>query len=437
MKRKIINKVKTNEFWGKLFKNSIYAFLGDSGASIINFVITIFLIKILGNTNYGYLVLSISYMTIMDVLINLQSWKSVIQYGQAALVKKNEKKFLEYIKLGTTLDVSTAILGCIIAILIVPFIGSIFQWKPETIICSQIMSTVIISHFSGTPTALLRILNKFNLVAIQKISSSIIKFISILIILIFRIKLNIFVITWIYAITDIIGNLLLVIFAFKELQKKYKIIDIIKSKYPNDTKEFTAFTMWTTLSDIVDIPVQQIDVFIVARLGINMVSIFKVFKQLSSILSKVMVPIQQAIMPQFSEMVARGDAKNAYNKFKKIHKILLLIFIPIALIVGLTSKLWLDIIFSKGYSSYWYVLLLLLISQSVAFSYSTLHPLFVSMKNVFYSFVYGLITNIIYLITAFLLVDKFKMIGLVIAFTIQYATLVYLKNNRIKKQIGV
>ena len=43
----------------------------------------------------------------------------------------------------------------------------------------------------------------------------------------------------------------------------------------------------------------------------------------------------------------------------------------------------------------------------------------------------------IYLIIAFLFVDRFKMIGLVIAFTIQYATLVYLKNNRIKKQIGV
>lgn len=440
MNKRISNikeKIKSNEFWVKLFKNSAFAFLGDSGASIINFIITIVLIKLLGDEDYGYLVLAISYMTIMDLLINLQSWKSVIHYGQDALVKKNNEKLFGYIKIGTILDVSTAILGCLVSIFLASIIGNLFGWDKTTIVCSQIMSFVIISHFSGTPTAVLRILNKFNLVAIQKITSSMIKLLALIILFLLHKNINVYVITWIYAITDIIGNFLLVIFAFFELKKKYSIKEIIKVKYPNDSKEFTKFTIWTTLSDVVDIPVQQIDVFIISQLGLTMVAIFKVFKQLTSILSKVMVPIQQAIMPQFSEMVAKGNVREAYNKFKKIHKILLLIFIPIALLVGLTSYFWLDIIFTKGYSSYWYVLLIFLVSQAISFSYSTIHPLFVSMKNVFWSFIYGLFTNILYLIVAFLLVDKLQMLGLILAYTLQYSTLVYLKNKKIKKQIGV
>lgn len=438
MKKKIdnmTNKIMNSEFWNKLFKNSAYAFIGDSGASLINFLITIVLIKLLGNTQYGYLVLAVTYMTIMDLIINLQSWKSVIQYGQDALVKEDFSRFCGYIKLGSLLDISTAILGSIIAFILAPIIGNIYQWDLQTIICSQIMSLVIISHFSGTPTAVLRIMNKFHLVAVQKIISAAIKFILIVMMMLLQNNMNLYAITAIYAATDIIGNILLIIFAIKVLSHKYNIISIFKSKFPNDSKEFSRFTVWTTLSDVVDIPVQQIDVFIVARLGIDMVAIFKVFKQLVSILSKVMVPIQQAIMPQFSELVAKGLVKDAYSKFQKIHKYLLLLFIPLALVVGLSSIYWLDLVFSKGYSDYWYVLLLLLLTNAVAFSYATLHPLFVSMKNVFFSFIYGLITNIIYLIVALLLVDRFKMIGLIIAFTVQYSVLVYLKTKKIKKQM--
>ena len=439
MKKKIIKlvtKIKSDSFWQKLFKNSLHVFVGDSTASLINVIITIILIKILGNNLYGYLVLAIGYMTIMDAIINLQSWKGVIHYGQDALVKNDSSRLIGYVKLGTILDVSTAILCFLISYFLAPLIGNIFGWDPHIIICSQIMSFVIISHFSGTPTAVLRIFNKFNLVAVQKIISSIIKLSALLVILLFKLDLNIYIITWLYAITDIIGNLLLVILSIITIKKQYKLIDIAKVELPANKKEFTKFTIWTTLSEIVDIPVQQIDVFIVAKLGIDMVSIFKVFKQIASIISKLMIPIQQAIMPQFSELIAKGKVRLAYENFLKIHKYLIIIFIPIALIIGLSSFMWLDLVFSSGYSKYWYVLLLLLISQSIAFSYSTIHPLFISMKNVFYSFVYGLITNIVYLIVALILVNKMQMVGLIIAFTIQYSLLIYLKNRKIKKQIG-
>ena len=82
-----IEKIKKDAFWGSLFKNSFWAFLGDSVASVIGLVVTILLIRLIGSDSYGVLVLGQSYMQIVDVIINVQSWKSVIQYGQKALVK--------------------------------------------------------------------------------------------------------------------------------------------------------------------------------------------------------------------------------------------------------------------------------------------------------------------------------------------------------------
>ena len=34
--KKIINKIKSNEFWKNLFKNSFFAVIGEGGASFIN-----------------------------------------------------------------------------------------------------------------------------------------------------------------------------------------------------------------------------------------------------------------------------------------------------------------------------------------------------------------------------------------------------------------
>ena len=75
-----------------MFKNSFWAFLGDSLASVINLIVTILLIRLIGNEGYGVFVLAQSYMQVVDVLLNVQCWKSVIQYAQKALVKKKYKE---------------------------------------------------------------------------------------------------------------------------------------------------------------------------------------------------------------------------------------------------------------------------------------------------------------------------------------------------------
>ena len=45
--------------------------------------------------------------------------------------------------------------------------------------------------------------------------------------------------------------------------------------------------------------------FIVSLLGTDYVAVFKVFKQIVAILQKITSPLQQAIMPQFSELKAQ------------------------------------------------------------------------------------------------------------------------------------
>jgi len=434
--KKILHKIKNDNFWKNLFKNSFWAFFGDASASAITFIISIILIKIIGSDSYGILILAQSYMNIMDVIINIQSWRSTIQYGQKALVDGNIKELHSYVKLGCIMDISTAILCFIISVILPHFIGSLLHWSNEMILCSEIFAITIISHFAGTPTAILRLFNKYNLVALSKTLAAIFKITSIVAYYLITKNLNLISSTIIFMMTDFIGNILLVIFAFYNYSKKYKISDIIKAKMPKDSKSFISYTLWGTLSEIVDLPVQTIDVFIVSVLGNATVAIYKIFKQIIGIISKVTGPIQQSILPQFSELSAKGNEKRGFEVVIKIHRTILKYTLPISILVGATSYLWLGKLYDITYANYWYILFIYLIIQTYALSYTTIHPFFITLGNMKINAIIEFTANIVYLIVSFILVRVMGLLGITIAFLIQILLNIFLKYFCIKKWVA-
>ena len=434
--KKILHKIKNDNFWKNLFKNSFWAFFGDASASAITFIISIILIKIIGSESYGILILAQSYMNIMDVIINIQSWRSTIQYGQKALVDGNDKELHSYVKLGCIMDISTAILCFIISILLPNLIGGFLHWSNEMILCSEIFAITIISHFAGTPTAILRLFNKYNLVALSKTLAAIFKITAIVVYYLITKNLNLVSSTIIFMLTDFIGNILLVVFAFYNYSKKYKISDIIKAKMPKDAKSFISYTLWGTLSEIVDLPVQTIDVFIVSVLGNATVAIYKIFKQIIGIISKVTGPIQQSILPQFSELSAKGNEKRGFEVVIKIHKTILKYTLPISILVGVTSYFWLGKLYDMTYANYWYILFIYLMIQTYALSYTTIHPFFITLGNMRINAIIEFTANIVYLIVSYILVRAMGLLGITIAFLIQILLNIFLKYFCIKKMIA-
>lgn len=438
MKEKIsntLNKIKRNEFWRKLFKNSFYAVIGEGGSSVINLFVVFLLIKLLGNEKNAILVLAQSYMSIMDLIINLQSWQSVIKFGEEVRIKNKIDEYLGFIKLGSILDVSTAILCGVISFFAAFLVGKLFNWSSELIICCQIFTAEIYFHFSGTPIAVLRLENKFNLVALQKVISAFFKLIALLVILCMTPKLSLIAAVIIYVATDIVSHLILVVMFLIVTHKKWGIRRLLKSKLPNGKIEFIKYTIWCTLGDITDIPVLYLDVFVISALKLELVTVFKLFKQIIAVLSKLAVPIYQAIFPQFSTLVAKGELKRGYNVVIMIRNAIFKYFIPLVILVGISSPLWLKIIFNDLFAQYWYILFIYLIVHTYALSYTTIHPYFTAIGKVKEGFVICLIANIVYLLLALMLTKYFGMIAIVLSYTVQILIVIYSKRYIIKKEI--
>ena len=219
------------------------------------------------------------------------------------------------------------------------------------------------------------------------------------------------------------------------VHKNYGLRKVIKAKFPSKTKEFTKFTLWTSLSDITDIPVNYFDVFIISKLGLELVSVFKVFKQIIALISKLATPIYQAIFPQFSKLTASDKLEVAYNAVKRIQKFVVMYILPFFILIGLTSYYWLNIIFGSLYQKYWYVLLVYIIIHTISISFTTIHPLFISMGKVKEEFIYVLVTNLLYFAVALVLVKYLGMLGIVISYAVQSFSIILLKKIKIEKTL--
>ncbi len=201
-------------------------------------------------------------------------------------------------------------------------------------------------------------------------------------------------------------------------------------------KRFFTFTFWTNITSTLDLPVKQLDIFIVsAVIGLQGVAIYKILKEISKVIGQVGDPIYQAVYPEFASMIARKENIGATKFAAKIGIIIFSISIPIALIVSITSPWWLNIFFGKVFAAAWIALSVYLLLQVISTSFITIHPLFVVMGYVQKNFVILAIANASYFALAWILGLKIGLMGVVLAYGVQFSIVILLKIYYISRGI--
>lgn len=432
-KRKL-DQISHNEFWIRLVKNVTTVLIGNGGSSVINFGVTLILIHTLGNEEYGIFLLALQYMYLLDGIINFQSWSGVIKYGSEAMVENNNNKLAAILKSGFLIDFVTAAIGTVASFAFLPLIAYLLKWNHELVILAIIFSVEIIFHIEGTSVGILRLFNKFNLTAIQTILSSGVKLLMIggYVLLGGR---NLTTITILYVATDIFKHLILVIMATYVLHCRFGIQKVIKASIKSIDHSFLKYTLWNNLSYTSDVPVKYLDVFIISQISYEMIAIYKVFKQIIQILSMLVQPISMAILPQFSELVAKGKSSEALIKVMKLRNAILGLGtggIAISLLIG---KPVFNLFLGQEYGDNLLLFELILIMQVFFIAYVAVHPFFSSLGVAKADFTITLSSNIIYLLTAYCFVGMFGIYAVVLANAIQGFLCIYLKLGYVKYKL--
>ena len=421
-----ISKAFQNEFWNKLVKNVMIVLIGNVGSSIINLFITIIMARFMGNATYGIFLIALQYMNLLDGILNFQSWAGVIKYGSEAIIEKREDKLASIFKCGFIIDIATAICGTIVALMILPIAAMIMKWNSNLTLLAAIFSIEILFHVEGTSIGILRLYNKFSHTAKQAIISAIIKFLLVGIYLLVGGR-SILVVTVLYVTTDIIKHLILVVMAISVLKKKMGLSKVARSSLKILDKCFLKYTIWNNVSYSVDVPVKYFDVFIVSMISVDMVSIYKVFKQIIQVFSMLVNPVSQVVLPQFSELVAMKKTKTSLEKVLKLRNVILVAGTIVTVISLIFGKQVFKIILGTEYSKNLLLFEVMFITYILLMSYTAIHPFFAALGVAKVDFIYTVVSNVIYMIISIGLVKYFGIYSIILATGIQGLFLIVMK----------
>lgn len=430
----LLDRLNGNEFWLKLAKNVSTIVVGQGGASALNMVTTFLSAGFLGAAGYGSLMIGQTFMQAVDAFLNFQSWQGVIRYGSICQERRDDAGLAATIKADFFVDIASALMGCAVAFAIVPLVSSLLGWDDVSTLAATIFCFEIAVHVEGTPTGVLRLFDKFKYVAIHAVAVSALKLVLVAAVF-YAVGPNVAAIAFAYCAADVLKSVSLFAIALFVVGKRVGLKGVAAARRRDLPRGFFSFTMWSNLAATADAPIQYFDVFFLSMLSSEVVGVFKFFKQLLSAFTLLSTPVQQAIMPQLAELMAKGQDDQAFAVVKKIERMVFKVVAPCAALAIIAVPPALSFFMDPVYGGYWHLFATLAALTVVSITFSALHPCFTAYGLSKQSAGITLLANVIYLIACYLLLGVIDIMAIPLAMGVQYALTIGLKSLFIKKVV--
>lgn len=402
----------------RIIRNSGIILAGNSTASGINLISFAIVANQLGPEGLGILVLCQTFALVFNDLFNIETWESMIKYGSANLSKN---KFNSLVLTNLSLDFISAIIATILAISLAWPVSNLLGWSNSIQDDSLIMylsmySLTIFFNLTSFTIGVPRLFGKYLTVSVIFTVFALLKLGCVYLALLYYDNLHAYLTT--YLSFEIFTNIALIIYSLKLVNThcgsrwwKNKI-DINRTQL--------RFVWWTNLRTIIRIPVRRLDIVIVsAVMDLATLGLYKVYKELAGLISRIGDPVNQSIYPEFSKLIGNKKSNKSIDITKLTMALLSILggSICIALLFG--SEFIISLVFGPQYLELISALYIMYIVYTFSFITVPINSLFIAAGFAKYSFWLLLFTNAVYLISAYCLGLAFGIYGLISAHAIQ------------------
>jgi O-antigen/teichoic acid export membrane protein len=201
-----------------LLKNSSYLGASRVVAAIAAVATLAFTGRDLGVTLFGLLILIHSYAQAASSLSKFQTWQIIVRYGGQGLAAGRPEDFKLATGFSFGLDIVSGIVGMLLAMAILPFIGGWFGIPDEYMLFAVLYCAVIPTMQGMTPGGVLRTLDRFDLVAWQGTTYPIARMILAGIAFAIDSPFEVYLAIWF--VTRLCGDLVLWWLAWRELKRR-------------------------------------------------------------------------------------------------------------------------------------------------------------------------------------------------------------------------
>ncbi|SKC18973.1 Membrane protein involved in the export of O-antigen and teichoic acid [Kosakonia radicincitans] len=167
---------------------------------------------------FGALVVIQAYAKAVSDFIKFQTWQFVVQFGTPALEKKNIQRFRDVISFSFGLDIASGAIAVLGGMALLPFLSHALGLDEKSFWLAILYCTLIPSMTAATPTGILRVFDRFDLIAVQQAIKPFLQAVGSVVCYYYNLGFAGFIITW-YA-SNLFGGTLFWWFAAKELRTR-------------------------------------------------------------------------------------------------------------------------------------------------------------------------------------------------------------------------
>jgi O-antigen/teichoic acid export membrane protein len=367
--------------WARMSRNMSWTFAGQLFISLAAVATLFITARALGPANLGILALVESFVRIVDLILRIEPWQAVMRYAIQAEERGDDAAFMRLIKLSVLIDAAGGLLSGSVCIILGFYTATWIGLPADTgPIYIAVFAIGLFISFRPTATAVLRIYDRFDVLARIDMASSVLRFL--LSLLAWQLGLGIWAFLIIMPIQSLLDGTLCFIFAMREMRRRghENLLSAHGLAAIRENPGILRF-MWNSNFNV--ILRQSANRFDVLALGAltnpAAVGMYQLGKRVMNRVTKLAGPVRQAIYPELARLWEQGK-RAEFNRLILIVSVAILILqLIVAVPVMLNIEPIIRVIFGPEYAGAGPVMNILLISSIIFASGVALNPALLSM----------------------------------------------------------
>ncbi|MFP6730768.1 MAG: oligosaccharide flippase family protein [Alphaproteobacteria bacterium] len=399
-------------FLGRIFRNAGALLGGKAVAGALSLGTLAVTARGLGPELFGTLILIHSYVKLVGGLTKFQSWQAVIHFGATCLEEKRPDDLQRLIKFTTLLDLASAVIGMALAMALVGLVGETLGWDASTVDLVMVYSLLIAVTIKATPIGVLRLFDRFKLIALQTPLGPTVGLIGVSLAYASDGGLVAYLAAWFAA--GAVESAALIALGWRELGRQGLLRNLTVSlrglvkPHPGLWRFVWAANIFTSLSAAAS---HLITLLLGWLLGPTAAGLFKIANQFASVLVVPAAILRRTIYPEFAKLTAKGEPRLVRKLMLRAGLISGSAAVVVVLVLMVIAEPLINLIVGPAYGGAADLLVLIAAASAVMLYGFAIEPVFFALGRPGIMLRLSVITAALNLVLIFLLVAEYGLIG--------------------------
>ncbi len=295
----------------RVFKNAGLLLGGKAFAGLCGLGYLAIAARALGPEVFGTLILVHTYVLLIIGIVNFKSWQALIRYGAGYAEAGRQGEFHSLLSFTSMLDVASAVLGVVVAVLGAPLVGPLLGWSEGTIVLAQLYSLLVLFSITATPIGLLRLFDRFDVLAAQSLVTPVLRVIAAGAAFWQGAGLTAFLMVWFFS--GLAGRITMIALGWREFYARPDLADGFRPRLAGCARPHEGiwkFVWATNIHTTLELVTGHLTTLTVGGLlGPAAAGLYKVAQEFSVVLLKPSVLLKQAVYPDLARLAGLGEGR--------------------------------------------------------------------------------------------------------------------------------